>query len=95
MAFNELEPFGEERADLRMAILAAVIANASRTKRGSRRYRPKDFMPKFGRTIAARRQPLAQMVDLLRRTADAKNRMAGLATVRPPTGPRRPYLLES
>lgn len=49
MAYEEVEPFGEQRADLRMAILAALIANINRDpKKKSRAYEPKDFMPRFG-----------------------------------------------
>lgn len=50
MAYYTLEPFGEERADLRMAVLASLIANANRDpKRRKRAYAPKDFMPQFDR----------------------------------------------
>jgi len=43
-----LEPFGEERADLRMGILASVIANAnSDPKKRTKPFDPKDFMPDF------------------------------------------------
>lgn len=46
MAFAELEPFGEERADLRSAIVAAVFANANRDrKKRPRPFAPADFMP--------------------------------------------------
>ena len=47
LAYAEAEPFGEERADLRMAILAAVEANVHRSRRGQKTYKPQDFMPKF------------------------------------------------
>jgi hypothetical protein len=48
MAYAQLEPFGEERADLRMAILASLIANANRDpKKKSSPYEVSDFMPKF------------------------------------------------
>lgn len=47
LAYWTLEPWGEERADLRAAIVACVIANAFRGK-GKRRFKPQDFMPKFG-----------------------------------------------
>ena len=48
MEHHRRNPFGEERADLRAAIIAATIANANRGKRG-KRYKPKDFMPRFGK----------------------------------------------
>lgn len=48
-AYFRVEPFGEERADLRMAILAALIANANRDPKKRRKpYTPADFMPQFG-----------------------------------------------
>ena len=48
MAFYTLEPFGEQRADLRMGILAALTANIARDeKRRARPYEVDDFMPKF------------------------------------------------
>ena len=47
LAFYRLEPFGEERADLRMAVLAALIANVNRNPKKRRVFTPEDFMPKF------------------------------------------------
>lgn len=41
-----LEPFGEERDDLRAAIIASTIANVFRGKR-RRPFKPVDFMPQF------------------------------------------------
>ncbi len=46
MAFAQIEPFGEARADLRMGILASVIANANRAK-GGKTFEPSDFIPVF------------------------------------------------
>jgi len=45
--YYDLEPFGEERADLRAGTVAATMANTSRRK-GRRPYKPADFMPRFG-----------------------------------------------
>jgi len=47
MAFAQVEPFGEERADIRSAIIACTMANSMRGKK-QRAYRIKDFLPKFG-----------------------------------------------
>jgi hypothetical protein len=44
MAFYQLEPFGEERADVRAGIIASVIANVNRRK-GAPPFTAKDFMP--------------------------------------------------
>ena len=46
-AFYYLQPFGDERADLRNALTSCIIANAFR-KKGSRSFKPKDFMPFAG-----------------------------------------------
>lgn len=43
-AYYNVAPFGEERADLRMGILASTIANCHGNKT-----KPFDFMPKFDR----------------------------------------------
>ena len=46
MAFSRLEPWGEERADLRTGIVASTIANANRGK-NTKAFKPEDFMPRF------------------------------------------------
>lgn len=46
MAYSTLEPWGEERDDLRMGIVASTIANANRGK-NTKAYSPQDFMPQF------------------------------------------------
>ncbi len=46
MVYYEIEPFGEERADLRSGIIASTIANVNRGK-GGKAYKPSDFIPKF------------------------------------------------
>ena len=49
MAYYAIEPFGEERADLRMAILASLIANVNRDPAKRREpFTPAEFMPDFG-----------------------------------------------
>jgi len=44
MAYEQIEPFGERRADLRSAIIACVIANAWRSPNRPP-FRVQDFMP--------------------------------------------------
>lgn len=45
MAYAALEPFGEERADLRSAQIAALIANANRDpKKKPTPFKPAEFM---------------------------------------------------
>ena len=46
MAYAKLEPFGEERADLRAGIVASTIANVNRGK-NQKPYKPTDFMASF------------------------------------------------
>ena len=45
MAYYKLEPFDEQRADLRSAIVASTTANAAPRRRGARVYHVQDFMP--------------------------------------------------
>lgn len=44
MAFYQLEPFGDMRADLRSGVIASTIANANRAKH-AQAFTPEDFMP--------------------------------------------------
>lgn len=46
MAYDQINPFGEERADLRAGVISSVIANVNR-KAGSKSFTPQDFMPNF------------------------------------------------
>lgn len=45
MAYAQLEPFGEERADLRAGIVAAAASNAGGVRGAPAK--PRDFMPDF------------------------------------------------
>lgn len=51
-AYYNLEPWGEERADLRSAIVASTVANTGLIfvdrKHRRRQYKVDDFMPDFG-----------------------------------------------
>lgn len=49
MDYYEVEPFGEERADLRCAIIAQVVASSIPSK-SRRRVKVQDFMPSFEKT---------------------------------------------
>lgn len=44
MAYAGIEPFGEERADLRAGIISATVANRMRGK-GEKAHKPQEFMP--------------------------------------------------
>ena len=50
LAFYKVEPFGEKRADLRAAVVAAAVANTARDpKKRKKPFTPADFMPRFER----------------------------------------------
>lgn len=51
MAYYALEPFGEERGDMRAGIVASTLYNVHRGK-NTRAATPEDFMPKYGREEA-------------------------------------------
>lgn len=59
--YAAVEPFGEERADLRAGIISATIANVFAGK--SRSFKPADFMPRFTRPV---RQTARQIYGILR-----------------------------
>jgi hypothetical protein len=48
MAYYSLDPWGEERADLRSGIVAATMVNLQRDPRKGKPVSPDAFMPKFG-----------------------------------------------
>ena len=66
VAYFHVEPFGEERDDLRTGILASTMANVMSTKGKSV---PMDFMPFAKRP----RHKMAGMIDTLRATAHANS----------------------
>lgn len=43
VAYNELEPFGDYRRDLQVAVVASTIANVNRGKR-TQAFKPDEFM---------------------------------------------------
>lgn len=47
--YAELEPFGEERADWRAAMIASTMANIHARKKGKPAFKIENFMPKFGK----------------------------------------------
>ena len=46
-AYYTVEPFGEERADIRMGVGFCQLANTMRGPK-QKAYKPEDFMPVFG-----------------------------------------------
>ena len=68
-AYDRLEPIGEMRGDLRMAILASLIANIANSfaTKGKpiRTYTPADFMPKWEEEITKPAQSVEEMKRIL------------------------------
>ena len=60
MAYAEVNPFGEGRADLRIGILTSVMASIHR-KKGRPAFKASDFMPEFRRKQNVRTQSTADM----------------------------------
>ena len=57
MVYYELEPFGEERADLRAGIVASTVANVNRDpKKQKKPYSPQEFLPQFEGGAGAKEQ---------------------------------------
>ena len=46
IAYYRIDPWGEERADLRSGIVSSTMANINR-KKGAKAFKPSDFMPEF------------------------------------------------
>jgi hypothetical protein len=59
IAYSELEPFGEERGDLRAGIVASTIVNVNRGA-NSEACKPSDFMPDFSGERAEREEGEAE-----------------------------------
>lgn len=54
-AYSSIEPFGEWRADLRAGTIAAAIyMNNPNRKKGSKKFKPQDFMPVFWKPVKNR-----------------------------------------
>ena len=47
LLYMQQEPFGEERADLRAAIIASTMANLHGRRKGQKPFPIQDFMPDF------------------------------------------------
>lgn len=45
MAYYRINPWGEDRADLRSGVVASTIANVNRDPNKGRPFSPRDFMP--------------------------------------------------
>lgn len=81
MAFDRLDPIGNERADLHAGIVASTIANCHRGK-SQRAYVPADFMPKYGeahkpRKTVAEMEAQFKLFVMMHNAAQAKRRVGG------------------
>jgi len=70
-AFYELEPWGDDRADLRAGIVASTIANVNRGK-GQKAFNPGDFMPEFDKPVRKKQTP-AEMAAVMTLFAKRQN----------------------
>jgi hypothetical protein len=60
-ALWRIEPWGDERADLRSAIVASVLANVNRNpQKRSQPFQPKDFMPYVQQEKSAQDEDLSR-----------------------------------
>ena len=59
-AYSGLEPFGEDRADLRAGIVASTVANVFR-KSVTKPYKAQEFMPRFEKTRQDWREQLERV----------------------------------
>ncbi len=65
-AYAEAEPFGEERADLRIAQLTALLANVHRDPKRTTAFKSQDFMFDFVRARTRRKRTPAQIWSALK-----------------------------
>lgn len=69
MAFDELEPFGEQRGDLRSALVAMTVANAQRGPK-QKPFTIQDFLLKF-EPAERRKQTWQEQHAIMQMIADA------------------------
>lgn len=55
--YYSIEPFNEERADLRAGIVAATVANCLARKKGDPEFRATQFMPKYEKRPVIKKKP--------------------------------------
>lgn len=84
MAYAEIEPFGEERADLRSGIIAATVANANRNPKKRRRpFKPIDFVPHFEERAVVEAEDEGEKSNRLLSIVEALNAAHGGKDLRP------------
>lgn len=65
LRYAAVEPFDEERADLRAGIIASTIANAFGGRKSGKPFSPSDFMP-FSEKPPSRRRTTDEMFQKVR-----------------------------
>ncbi len=94
MAFFQLQPYGEWRADFRTASLMALIANVNRDPNKSKEFTPQEFMPTFEKALDER-QTAEEMPEHERVWNKVRNAFGGLVQrPTPPASPPTPLLKE-
>lgn len=68
MAYNQLDPIGDERADWHAAMLASTFVNTMRTT--GRRARLRDYLPKLGLPRAPKQSVSSMRANLNMMSAD-------------------------
>ncbi|HEY5836172.1 phage tail assembly protein T [Streptomyces sp.] len=77
MAYEQITgPLGAARDDLLMSILASVVANAARGKKGQRA-RPKDFLPQWDRGRRMGWQEMLAAVKAINKRMGGTDKTAG------------------
>ena len=67
IAYANVEPFGEDRADIRAALIAAVIAETVRDKKKRRKpFTPAEFVKMLPRFEEEKRRPRQTMEEQIR-----------------------------
>lgn len=75
LAYYQIEPWGEERGDLRAGIVASVTANANRDpKHRKRPYTPQDFMPTWDPPEPASVDNMIRMVEMMNAALGGEDR---------------------
>jgi len=71
IAYSNVDPFGEEIADLRAGTVASTIANCHRVKGAA--FKPSDFMVRRGEKSEPRKQTTKQMMQVMDMFTAAQN----------------------
>ena len=92
-AYYEIEPFGEERADLRAGTIASPLVNMWKGKKGART-KPSDWIMKFGALLPQDPEEMKMLLKALaarggQRSRKPKKKKAKRSKPNRPAGRRR------